>query len=262
MVENAGELLWRARLAGELVPRTALGAIGSVADAYREQFGQIALSGMEVVGWKLGATSEASLKLLGFTEPFVGHVLDRFVYESGDTVPIFPAHAPNLETEFAVRLAADLPPRPEPYGRDDIDRAVASICPSFEIVAFRMEGGFAGAESLVIADSGANAAIVLGSPVTEWSQFDLTKHTLRVSVNNKHVAEGSNEILVWHHTMDAVVWLANHHEMAERGLRGGDVIMTGTCAGLIPIRPADEASADFGEIGSVTAHFVEASPLA
>ncbi len=39
--------------------------------------------------------------------------------------------------------------------------------------------------------------------------------------------------------------------MAQRGLRKGDRIMTGTCGGLLPLASGDTAAADFGVLGSV-----------
>jgi 2-keto-4-pentenoate hydratase len=39
--------------------------------------------------------------------------------------------------------------------------------------------------------------------------------------------------------------------VAERGLRAGDRIMTGTCGGVLPLKSGDQASADFGVLGTV-----------
>jgi 2-keto-4-pentenoate hydratase len=34
-------------------------------------------------------------------------------------------------------------------------------------------------------------------------------------------------------------------------LRAGDRIMTGTCGGVLPLKSGDQASADFGVLGTV-----------
>jgi 2-keto-4-pentenoate hydratase len=44
--------------------------------------------------------------------------------------------------------------------------------------------------------------------------------------------------------------------LAGRGLKSGEIVMTGTCSGLTPIEAGDEARADFGELGQVRAAFV------
>jgi len=251
MGDSAGQLLWHARLTGEVVPRESLKKVVTIEDGYREQLGQIEPSGMKLVGWKLGATSAPSLEALKISEPFFGHVLEPYVFQSGDDVPIFMAHEPKLEAEFAVTLHDDLPRRSTPYTRADIESAVASISPSFEIVAFRMYGGFDNIGEVVIADSGANVSIALGKPVTDWAEIDLTSIKVEVSVNRNKVADGEASVLFWPHPLEAVTWLANHNYLPEEGLKAGQVVMTGSVAGLQDIKPGDTASADFGELGTV-----------
>ncbi len=260
MTESPAERLWTARRNGRLVPRAELGAIATMEQAYRAQSAQADLSGQRVAGWKIGAASDASMRALGFDEPFVGPVLDGFVYDSGGAVPLFVAHGPRLETELAVTLGADLAPRSGPYSLDDVKAAVGSVSASFEIVALRLEGGADGYPHLLVADGGGNEAIVLGQPYDDWAERDLRKRSVTVSVNGAIAAEGGNQALIWDDPLDALVYLANHRAVRERGLRAGDVVMTGTWAGALPIKPGDTATADFGDIGTVTARFVPASP--
>ena len=151
MGDSLAESLWSARLDGGLVPGGLDGAPTSEGDAYAVQTAQIALARSAQIGWKLGATSQQSLDLLGIDAPFIGPLFKQFRFDSGDEVPIHPAHGPGLETEFTVILADDLPARKEPYDRAEIDAAVGAVCPSFEIVGFRMEGGPIGAGPMLIA---------------------------------------------------------------------------------------------------------------
>ena len=73
------------------------------------------LAGSALIGWKVGATAQAAMDLLGMSEPFFGPMYERFYHQSGDEVPIVAAHGAGIETEFVVGLARDLPPRPTPY---------------------------------------------------------------------------------------------------------------------------------------------------
>lgn len=255
MNQKVSEQFFQARTDGSLVARSSVSSIKTVEAAYAAQLAQISQSGMAVAGWKLGATNEASLASLGFKEPFVGHVLEDFVHRSGDEVEITPAHAPHLETEIAIALAEDLPPEGRPYERKQIIAGIGSLHPSFEVVAFRMEGGPDGAGPLLIADSGANAEVVLGESVKDWSDVDLADHQVVVSLNGDQAAVGNTSVLYWADAVDAVVWLANHPAISRYGLKKGQIIMTGTFAGLIPISPGDEASADFGPLGKVFVRF-------
>jgi len=125
------------------------------------------------------------------------------------------------------------------------------VCPAFEIVGCRVDVAFASGGLFLIADGAANVAVIPGEPTADWRKADLSDHPLRVAVNGAEVATGSSNLLMWGNPYAAVAYLASHPQMAEQGLRAGDRIMTGTCGGLIPVEPGDEATADFGVLGSV-----------
>jgi 2-keto-4-pentenoate hydratase len=44
--------------------------------------------------------------------------------------------------------------------------------------------------------------------------------------------------------------------LAGRGLKRGEIVMTGTCTGLTLITAGDKAIADYGDLGQVRATFV------
>ena len=254
-MEGLAEALWSARADGSMVSREIVKTPLSADDAYAIQMAQIDLAESALVGWKLGATTAPALELLGVTEPFIGPIFDDQRFESGQDVPLKAAHGPGLETEITATLFADLPTRGEEYTRAEIEAAIGSVCPSFEIVSFGFTGGPAGAGTLAIADGGAHGAMVLGEPVDDWRRFDLSDHALSLRVNDDPAMETSTKVLLWEDTVDAVAWLANHPALGGRGLFAGDVVMTGTCTGMIPVSAGDRAEADFGELGKISARF-------
>ncbi len=223
----------------------------SNAEAYALQDEVTALFGSELVGWKLGATNAKALKLLGFEQPFVGPLLAMHFHDMDDELAVYPEHGPSLETEFLVVLASDLPPRRDPYSDEEVMAAADYVCPSFEIVGCRLDCGLTSAGPLLIADGAANVAVIAAQPVGDWRKADLSDQPLTVTVNGAEVATGSSNVLMWGNPFGAVSHLASHPQLAERGLRAGDRIMTGTCGGLLPLKSGDQASADFGVLGSV-----------
>jgi 2-keto-4-pentenoate hydratase len=251
MSSHLATALWKARTDGGVIAVQGEQRPSDEAQAYAVQNQVTALFGAQMVGWKLGATNQKTLELLGFERPFVGSLLSVHMHGSGDTVSVHPEHAPALETEFLVTLAADLPPRAEAYSDAEVLAVVEHVCPAFEIVGCRVDDGFKSAGLLLIADGAANVAVVPGEPTQQWREADLCDHALRVTVNGVEVASGSSNLLMWGNPFGAVAYLANHPQTAERGLRRGDRIMTGTCGGLLPLNPGDQASADFGALGSV-----------
>jgi 2-keto-4-pentenoate hydratase len=243
--------LWKARTEGGVVTVDEGQRPADDADAYALQDEVTALFDSEIVGWKLGATNEKTLQLLGFDRPFVGPLLAANFHDMNDALVVYPEHGPSLETEFLVVLGSDLPARAEPYTDDEVMAAVDDVRPAFEVVGCRVDEGFTAAGLLLIADGAANVAVFPGEPSADWRKADLSDHPLRVEVNGVEVAAGSSNLLMWGNPFGAVSYLASHPQVAARGLRRGDRIMTGTCGGLLPLNPGDQAAADFGVLGSV-----------
>ena len=256
MTEKLALQFWTARKTGTKLPADFDDAPSTEAAAYEIQDQTSEIADSSIVGWKIGATSEALYPVLGIDKPFLGPLYDAFTYASGDTVPVLPGHS--LETEITVKLRNDLPARAEPYSRDDIAQSIASIFPSFEVVGVRFDGGFAGAGLKLIADGGANVATVLGPEITDWSGVNLADIAVSLSMDGQPAITGNTSALLWDHIFDAVAWVLQQPSLQGKGLRAGDIIMTGTCTGITPLAGVREAALTFQGIGTVMARFAEA----
>ena len=254
MTNSTAQRLWDARVKDTKIPADFDGQPGSEDDGYALQAAMIEASGEDVIGWKIGATVATLLPVLGVSQPFLGPLFQRFTYDSGADVPILPGHA--LETEVTVRLKSDLPARDAAYTRDEVEAAVEAIIPSFELIGVRFEGELAGAGFKAIADAGANAGTVLNTDIADWSPYDLSDHPVRLTINGADAIEGNVSVLVWDHIFDSLSWSLERPALAKRGLKAGDIVMTGTCTGMTPLNPGDEAVGDFGPMGEVRARFV------
>ena len=254
MTEGLAQDLWNARVSNTRLASNFVGGPETEEEAYEIQEAMIAASGLEVTGWKIGATVESLFEALGVSQPFLGPLFQRFTQNSGSEFQVLPGHS--IETEMTVRLQSDLIPRDQPYERDEIESAIAAIHPSFEIVGARIEGELAGAGFRLIADGGANIGTVLGAEVPNWSGLDLANYPVNLSINGNTVHEGNTSVLLWDHIFDALTWCLCHPVLSQRGLRAGDLIMTGTCTGITPISPGDKAEANFGEMGEVNVRFI------
>jgi len=255
MAADLAEALWNARVGGDAIPVGDADEPADTAAAYAIQTAIVARARLEQVGWKLGATNTRIMELLGVDEPILGPVFAPHCHASGARIALPRAHRPALETEFLIGLGADLPARERPYERDEVAAAIDHVAPAFELVGFRFAGDYQGRGLLTIADCGANVAIIKGEPVRDWRRFDLGRQPVRLEINAAEVASGTGGVLLWGDPLGAVVWLANHPLLADRGLRRGELVMTGTCTGIAPLEPGHEAVADFGELGTVRAVF-------
>ena len=254
MTNSPAQLLWNARLNKIQIPHSFDGYPTSETEAYNVQTEMIATSGLDVVGWKIGATVEALFPVLGVTQPFLGPLFKPYTYNSGTEIKAIPST--RVETEIAVRLKSDLPAREAPYSRTEIEAAIQSIHPSFEIIEVRFDGELEGAGFRAIADGGLNGSVVLGSEVINWTDYNLENYPVSLAINGSIVCDGNFAVLIWDHVFDALSWSMAQPMLSQHGLRANDIVMTGTCTGMIPVSPGDHVVADFGKMGDVRAQFV------
>ena len=102
-------------------------------DGYDIQAEVARLSGYNVVGWKIAATSQAGQKHINVDGPLAGRLLSGRQLPEGSRVPLENNVMNVAEAEFAFRMARALPPRPEPYSVDEVLTAVASLHPAIEV---------------------------------------------------------------------------------------------------------------------------------
>ncbi len=250
------EALLHARLHGGTVPRPdAL----SLDDAYAVQREIAAASGMQQVGFKVGSTSREAQEKLGTDEPGAGPLFAPTVHASPATIAIFPEHIPAIEGEFAFRLGRDLPPRKPDYSRDEAISAIDAVAGAVEVVGTRFERGFTKlGRALATADGSVNIAFAHAKWATIWRDLDLGHHEVVASVNGEERKRGTGAEVLGH-PFNVLQWLANKLSADGRGLKAGEIVSTGTCTGLIGVKPGDTAVCDFGGLGAVEIEFTDAA---
>jgi 2-keto-4-pentenoate hydratase len=244
--------LWAARRDGVAIEIADADIPADEAASYAIQAAAIAASGMARIGWKIGSTSAEAQKLLGTSGPGASPMLAPYCYDDGADIPIFPAHKPGLEGEFALRFARDLPPRATPYASEEVLDAIDAIAPALEIVGARRVGGLFGQGRLLVnADFGANIAFAHGAWVENWRAHDLAAAPVRLSINGVLKAEGTGARALGS-PLNVAVWLANNLSERGIGIRAGEVASTGTCTGVIQTQPGETIRLDFAALGALT----------
>lgn len=180
-----------------------------------------------VVGHKIGGTTSAMREYLRVREPLAGEVFASTVHGSGAVLERGAYRRPGVETEIAVRLGRALPPRPQPYGRDEVATAVSAMMASIEIVDdrytdFRRCGG-----ATLIADNAFDAGCVLGQPAVLDPDVELAALGARTLVDGELVAEGTAAALMGH-PLEALAWLATRRSADGHGLPAGCFVTLGS----------------------------------
>src|SRR6266481_3790068 len=85
------------------------------AAAYSMAFLVAQALGWKIGGWKVGATKAEMQRALRATAPTYGPVYQQHILAAPAILTHKTLLSPVVEAEYAVTLAADLPPRREPY---------------------------------------------------------------------------------------------------------------------------------------------------
>lgn len=180
-----------------------------------------------VAGLKIGGTAENTRRLINVEEPVLGEVLAATVQASPARLPRAAFLRPGVETEIAVRLGRDLPPRAQPYTREEAAAAIATVMPAIEVVDdryadFRTVGG-----PTLAADNVYNAAAVLGEEKPFDPGLALERLAARTLVDGREVATGTGAALLGH-PLDALLFAVETRRRLGRGLEAGLFLSLGT----------------------------------
>ena len=177
-MSDAAATVVTARLGRQRLQRLA--GVATLGDGYAVQQRANALLEGRLgprVGHKIGGTTESMRRYINVPEPLAGEVFASQVHADGAMVRRGEFVRLGIETEIAVRLAHDLPPRPAPYTRGDVALAVAACMASIELVDDRYDDFATIGGPTQIADNAFDAGVVLGRPRLDWHGLDLAALT-------------------------------------------------------------------------------------
>lgn len=251
-----GDELYRAFVTRQAVaPLTERGLELSVEEAYRIQQHLIARrvdAGEVVIGKKIGLTSETVQTMLNVRQPDFGHLLSGMVYNSGDAIPCATLIQPRAEGEIAFILKRDLVG--PGVTSAEVLRATECVMPCFEIVDSRIRDWKIKIQDTV-ADNASSGAFVIGDRAVHPRQVDLKLCGMVLEKNGEVVDTGAGAAALGH-PANSVAWLANTLGLLGMGLKAGEVILSGSLAGLIPLQAGDSMRVTIGGIGGCSVHFI------
>ncbi|MBK1658769.1 2-keto-4-pentenoate hydratase [Paracraurococcus ruber] len=227
------------------------------AEGYAVQSHLEARSRTPLFGWKIAATSAAGQAHIGVDGPLAGRILAEMVVPDGSALTLSDNAMRVAEPEFVFRMGRDLPPRAEPYARDEVLDAVAALHLGIEVPDSRFADFAAAGGPQLIADNACAHRFALGPEAPSlWRGLDLAQHRVRCVVAPRYEREGIGSNVLGDPRI-ALAWLAN--ELSRHGitLRAGQCVTTGTCAVPLAIQPGDAVTVEFGPLGSMGLRFVD-----
>jgi 2-keto-4-pentenoate hydratase len=239
-----------APLSGDAAPRTE-------AEGYRIQNALHDLLAADFgarVGYKIGCTSAVMQRYLDIPHPCGGGVFASGVHPTGVALPATDFVRVGVECEITVKLARDLAASQAPFTADGVAQAIEAYLPSIEIVDDRyVEWETMGAPTLV-ADDFFAAGCVLGKAIARSAAPDLLAVKGRALINGVEAGEGTGADVLGH-PHNALAWLANHLAAEGKGLRAGEIVLTGSLVKTIWLKAGDHVEMQLDGLGNVQATF-------
>jgi 2-keto-4-pentenoate hydratase len=258
-VVQAAQILAHARLDGMRLPGLPADVRpADEAEGYRVQdalHGMLTAGGFgSLAGHKIGCTTTVMQQFLGIDHPCSGGVFATRVFRESVAVPFDSFLHVGVETEIAVMLGRDLPPRGVPYTVDEVRAAVSAVAAAIEIVDDRWDDYRRVDTPTLIADDFFNDTSVLGPLRTYDGTLDLG--TLRgvTRVNGVEAGRGAGADVLGH-PLNALTWLANHLAARGPGLRAGEFVSTGSVVETKWMARGDDAVVEVEGLGTVRARF-------
>jgi 2-keto-4-pentenoate hydratase len=159
-----------------------------------------------------------------------------------------------IEPEIAFTLKQALPALPDGrhYGREQVIAAIGTAHAAIEIVISRFHSHDGAAPLDRLADNISNGGLVLGPPCDRWQELDLTTIALHLCIEGRQGGNGVFDARGGHPLGDPLlplIWLANRQRADESGMQAGDVITTGSYAGLRYVERDTHVSVQFEGLG-------------
>lgn len=246
---NVSELA--ARLTRAVADRTAITRLTDshpeldLATAYRVQAELQAAAG-PIVGWKLGVTSRAKQAQVGVDSPVYGFLPGNAMLDVGEPLDTSQQIQPRCEPEIVFVLGRDLA---GPHvSAVDVLAASSGVAVGIEVLDSRYAGyDFTMAD--VVADNTSAARFVVGTPVPPTG-IDLRLVGVVLEHNGKVVATASGAASLGHPAA-ATAWLVRQLAAEGRGLRAGDIVLSGGLTAAVPVASGDVVVALVDRLGSI-----------
>jgi len=207
--------------------------------------------GMSRCGWKVGINVPEVLGHLELNHPGVGWLNGTRLLEGGAQFAPAPGVRLMVEAELGIRLRAGLASDADPA---TARAAIESVAPALELVDYAKPSS--GLDD-VVGHSMFHEAAVIGPPGPLDAAVGLGDRLPMLSVPGQDVPRPRTD-LVPADLGELLVFVAGFLAAFDEELCAGDLLLSGSyTAAALPLAPGSGATADFGDLGSVSVKIAE-----
>jgi 2-keto-4-pentenoate hydratase len=264
VTQSVAERFVRARLSAHPLPDYPGPLPKTLTEAYARQDAAIALWPDDIAGWKVGGIAESWAMRLGECR-LLGPVFRRHLWHASagavSPLPVIPGGFAAVEAEYVFVLAVSAPTARMEWSAADAADLVAELRVGIELAGSPLASINDLGPAVVVSDFGNNAGLLLGEPIGDWRSRPLESMTCETHVNGRSVGQGGAAASAGG-PLAALAFALGCCARRGHPLRAGDVISTGACTGIHPVRVGDGARVVFAGASELCCRVVGAAGLA
>jgi 2-keto-4-pentenoate hydratase len=221
----------------------------AVTDTLTKEDGEV------IGGWKIGLVYSPR------QVPMICPLFESRLFESPARVPLALTPSLRIEPEISFRLTRDLPAREAQYRPDEVADALVA-CASLEIIDTRFDTSRRTIRQMLddkrsrleaMADHNTTGAYITATGRADWQAFDFAAMRVVMRTPDRVLVETVGGHAFSDPFLPCVV-LVNAMRRG-RGLRTGELLVTGSFSGFFEVEPDVPVTADFEGFGTAQATF-------
>lgn len=170
-------------------------------------------------------------------------------------VPLFArSGVARVEPELAFVFGRDLPPRAEAYSDAEIDSAISGAHLALELIQSRYADPASLTFPEALADGLVNQGLVLGPPVDLARARDCAELLLQIEIGSGTIDKPGRHPAG--RPLAPLYWLVEFLRSRGQGLAAGQVVITGSYAGVLELPLDRPIGIHFGGLGCMTQTFL------
>jgi 2-oxo-3-hexenedioate decarboxylase len=192
--------------------------------------------GEELIGYKMGLTSQAKREQMNLDAPLYGVLTDVMALQDGGVFSLEGSIHPKIEPEVAFLLNKDLKGAKT---REEILEATDAVCACLEILDSRYEQFKYFSMEDVIADNSSSSHFVMGPWLEEFHHLDLKNLAMNFKCNNETFKAGNTRDI----SGDPVVSVQQLLDLLDQrglGLKAGMIVLAGAATEALALKPEQE----------------------
>ena len=203
-----------------------------------------------VVGYKMGLTSEAKRQQMNLDSPLYGVLTDRMQIENKGTFSLKNSIHAKIEPEVAFLISQDLKGK---VTREDVLRSCTGVCACLEILDSRYDHFKYFSMEDVIADNSSSSYFVHGPWVTDFKKMDLINLKMKMKVNGVVAQEGISKDISGD-PVQSVIQLCELLAERNRHLPARSIVLAGAATTAVNLEDGQHIELEVDSLEPVHIH--------